>query len=339
MGHHPPNLCSHTLLDRDEHPASHFRHDWPFFAPVLLLGDVADPGFYNLPSLASVTTQTATYTTHGIPITDTYTGVKLWDLLGEAGGVTVTSAGHDILSKYVVATGADGDKAVFALGEIHPDFAAQPIMVAYDDTNGRFGPHGWDGRARMVVPGDHTNGRNISDLVKLQVLSLPEPRPTGPGGPAEQLLLSGDVADPTIVTPETLAALNNSVTMTATYVSSHEGTITDTYTGVSLWTLIEDAGLLTDPHVKNDLLNFIVVGTGSDGYRAIISVGEIAPQFGNQPVLVAYADTIGHLGPGGRASAMQLVVPGDTQVGRYVENLVSLEVIDTSEAGKSYHLF
>ena len=50
-----------------------------------------------------------------------------------------------------------------------------------------------------------------------------------------------------------------------------------------------------DPSIKNDLLRFGVVATGSDGYRAFISLGEIAPQFGNQPDLVAYADKEGQL--------------------------------------------
>lgn len=111
--------------------------------------------------------------------------------------------------------------------------------------------------------------------------------------------------------------------------------MTDTYTGVSLWTLIQDAGLLTDPSIKNDMLRFAVVATGSDGYRAVISLGEIAPQFGNQPDLVAYADTAGQLGTGGSAGALRLVVPGDHAGGRYVSNLASLQVIDTTAA--PYH--
>jgi hypothetical protein len=104
--------------------------------------------------------------------------------------------------------------------------------------------------------------------------------------------------------------------------------VTDTYTGVSLWTLIQDAGLLTDPSIKNDLLRFGVVATGSDGYRAFISLGEIDPAFGNQSDLVAYADTGGQLGPGGQDGALRLIVPGDQAGGRYVSNLTSLQVID-----------
>ncbi len=299
------------------------------FAPILLLGDVANPDFYHLPQLAPVTMETATYTAAGTPVTDTYSGISLWGLLNDAGGVTVTSAKNDILSKYVVATGSDGYTAVFSAGEIDPQFGNQPVMAAYADTAGQLGPDGSDGLARMVVPGDLAGGRYVSELVSLQVRSLPEPGPVGPGGISDQLKLFGEVADPTIVTPATLMALNKSTMETATYLSG-AGQTTDTYTGVSLWTLIQDAGVLTDPAIKNDLLNYAVVATGSDGYRAIISLGETDPAFGHQPDLVAYADTAGQLGTGGQDGALRLIVPGDVAGGRYVSNLVSLQVIDAT---------
>lgn len=297
------------------------------FSPMPLFGDVADPGVYNLPDLTPVTTLTATYTAAGIPVTDTYTGISLWNLLTDAGGVTVTSAKNDILSKYVLATGSDGYQAVFSLGEIDPKFGNQPVMVAYADTAGQLGADGSDGLARMVVPGDLAGGRYVSDLVSLSVQSLPEPGPSGPGGIAGQLTLSGEVADPGIVTPATLAALNQSTTETASYLGP-TGEVTDTYTGVSLWTVIQDSGLLTDPSIKNDLLRYGVVATGSDGYRAFISMGEIDPAFGHQPDLIAYSDTGGQLGPGGAEGALRLIVPGDVAGGRYVSNLVSLQVVD-----------
>jgi len=180
-----------------------------------------------------------------------------------------------------------------------------------------------------VVPGDLAGGRYVSDLVSLKVRSLPEPGPSGSGGVSDQFTLSGKVADPTIVTPETLTALNQSTTETASYISG-AGQTTDTYTGVPLWMLIQDAGLVTDPSIKNDLLRYAVAATGSDGYRAIISLAEIDPAFGHQPDLVAYADTAGPLGAGGQDGAMRLVVPGDHAGGRYVSNLVSLQVIDAT---------
>jgi hypothetical protein len=299
------------------------------FSPVLISGQVADPGIYNLPTTTPVTTVSVTYAAAGIPVSDAYTGTALWNLLADAGGVTTTTAKNDILSKYVIATGSDGYQAVFSAGEIDPMFGNQPVLVAYADTGGQLGPNAPDGLARMVVPGDIAGGRYVSDLVSLQVESLPEPGPGASGGISPQATLSGAVADPTIVTPETLAALNQSTKETATYLAGSSPT-TDTYTGVSLWTLIQDAGLLTDPAIKNDLLGFAVVATGSDGYRAIISLGEIAPMFGNQPDLVAYTDTGGQLGPSGADGALRLIVPGDVAGGRYVSNLVSLQVIDAT---------
>jgi hypothetical protein len=57
-------------------------------------------------------------------------------------------------------------------------------------------------------------------------------------------------------------------------------------------------------------------------------VDGIVPTFGNQPDLVADADTDGQLGPGGRDGALRLIVPRDHGGGRYLSNLVSLQVID-----------
>lgn len=298
-------------------------------APVAVLGDVGALGVYNLPSLAPSTTEAATYTAAGTPVSDTYTGSTLWDLLNQAGGVSTTSAKNDILSKYVIATGSDGYKAVFSLGEIDPQFGNQPVLVADSDTAGQLGPSGSDGLARMVVPGDITGGRYVSDLVSLDVGSLPEPGPSGPGGPSSAFTLSGQVAAPGTYTPVTLQALNQGTTETATYLSG-SGQVTDTYTGVSLWSLLQDAGLLSDPSIKNDLLRDVVVATGSDGYRAIISLGEIDPAFGNQPDFVSYKDTGGQLGPNGVDGFARLVLPNDQAGGRYLSNLVSLQVVDVT---------
>ncbi len=159
---------------------------------------------YDLPSLTPSTTESATYLAGGTPVSDTYTGVSLWNLLGDAGGVTTTSAKNDILSKYVVATGSDGYKVVFSLGEIDPQFGNQPILVADADTAGQLGCSGSDGLARMVVPGDVDGGRYVSDLVSLDVGSLQEPGPVGSGGPSSTFTVSGEVADPGIYAASTL---------------------------------------------------------------------------------------------------------------------------------------
>jgi hypothetical protein len=308
---------------------AHFHYE---YAPVFVGGDIADPNFYNIPYLNPVTTESVSYLAAGAPVHDTYTGVTLWNLLNTVdGGIDTTTSKNDILSKYVIATGSDGYTSVYSLGEIDPNFGHQSILIASSDTAGQLGPYGADGLSRVVVPGDIAGGRYVSDLVTLTVGSLPEPGPTGPGGIASSATLSGAVADPSVITPATLAALNKSqiMTETATYLQGATS-VTDTYTGASLWHLIQDAGLLTNPAIKNDALNFIVVATGSDGYRAVFSLGEIDPAFGNQKDIVAYADTGGQLGAGGSDGALRIVVPGDIAGGRYVSNVTSLQVIDVA---------
>jgi hypothetical protein len=299
------------------------------FAPVDLRGDVANPGFYNVPNQLPVTTESVTYKSGTTPVMDTYTGTTLWNFLNTAGGgVDTTTAKNDILSKYVIATGSDGYTAVYSLGEIDPQFGHQQILIASSDTAGQLGPSGADGLSRVVVPGDIAGGRYVSDLVSLTVGSLPEPGPAGPGGFSRSATISGAVEDPLVITPKTLSKLiGQTLTETATYQSA--GTpVTDTYTGVSLWDLIQDSGVLTDASIKNDILNFVVVATGSDGYRAVFSMGEIDPAFGSQQDIVAYSDTGGQLGRNGPDGALRIVVPGDTAGGRYVSNLTSLQVVN-----------
>lgn len=98
-----------------------------------------------------------------------------------------------------------------------------------------------------------------------------------------------------------------------------------TFTGVSFWDLLSTTvGLSLDPNVKNDVLDKYVVATGNDGYKSLFSLGELSTAFGNQPDFIAYAEDGAPLGDTGFA---RLVVPNDVRAGRWVSNLVSLEVL------------
>lgn len=291
-------------------------------------GDVVTPGVYNYASLSALTatTQIVTYTSAGAPVTDTFVGTGLWTLLGSARGIVpVPGVKNSSLLNYVVAVGSDGYEAVFSGGEINPMFggnSSRPDMVAYADTNGQLGPGGPDRFARMVVPGDTAGGRYVSNLVQLDVDQAPVPA-KGQGGLSTQFTLSG-VKTPDVYKLSTLEALP-AVQLRATYTAGGIP-VTDTYTGVSLWKLLNDAGLITDPNIKNHVLRQYVEAIGSDGYAAIFSLGEIDPMFGDEDDLVAYSDTDGQLGPNGSDGFARMVVPGDSAGGRYVSNLIALKV-------------
>jgi Oxidoreductase molybdopterin binding domain len=99
--------------------------------------------------------------------------------------------------------------------------------------------------------------------------------------------------------------------------------VSQTFTGALLWDVLSSVGIVLDPNVKNDILTKIIVVTGSDGYQATFGAGEIAPNFGGNQILVAYAVDGQPLGSAGLA---RIVAPGDKQGGRFVSSIVKIEV-------------
>ena len=147
---------------------------------VTVSGNVNTPISFSLSSLQTFTpyTETVTYSAGGTPVTNTYTGALLWDVLSRAGVTTDPSIKNDILRQVVVATGSDGYSVDFAAGELSPTFGNEPILVAYSDTAGQLGVGGTSGFARLIVPGDIAGGRYVSNLSGLYVFeatNVPEP--------------------------------------------------------------------------------------------------------------------------------------------------------------------
>lgn len=101
----------------------------------------------------------------------------------------------------------------------------------------------------------------------------------------------------------------------------------DTFTGALLWDLLQSAGIVTNPNIKNDILRKIIIITGTDGYVAVFTAGEIDPGFGGNQILVAYAVNGQPLGSQGPA---QIVAPGDKAGGRFVHNIAKIIVEDES---------
>ncbi len=143
--------------------------------------------------------------------------------------------------------------------------------------------------------------------------------------------VSGAVGTPGTYDAAALAALPQS-TQAVTYRAG-SGTVSDSFTGPTLWGVLQAAGGVTlNPANKNDLLRKYVIATGADGYTAVISAGEISPQLGHRQDLVAISDTGGSLpSPDGFA---RIVATGDVAGGRYGSNLTNLTVASSpAQAG------
>lgn len=293
-----------------------------------LTGAVDRLGSYALPDLQALPTQTeaVTFGTGRGPVSASFSGPTLWSVLGNAGLSPVPGARNSSLRNVVVATGSDGYAAAFSGGELDPRFggATRPNLVAYAQDGGSLEV---DGFARIVVPDDVFGGRYVSNVASLDVVQAPASSSIG-GDVSSSFTLSGLIRQSGIYDLADLAALP-ATTQSVTFTAGGRP-VSTSYTGVSLWTLLNAAGLVTDPAVRASQLRQYVVATGSDGYAATFSLGELNPALGGAvPDLVAYAENGQPLGAEGFA---RLVVPGDLAGGRYVSNLVSLQVLDATAA-------
>ncbi len=247
-----------------------------------------------------------------------YGGPLLYDMLMAAQPKMDPNLKNDLLRRAVIVTGSDGYKIAISWGEIDPNFAAKKILVAYE-RDGQPLPEA-DGFARLIVPGDGAAGRYISNVVKIEVKDSLPAQTQGVAKPTTSFNMAGAVAKPGAVDLTKLNSLKQtSVSITA------NGTTT-VFGGVLLSDLLQDAGIKIDVNKKNDMLTKGIVGVGSDGYASLIVGGEIDAKFGNLQMLIAtskdgqpLADSDGFA---------RIVVPGDGRAGRYVSNLMRIEVVE-----------
>jgi len=91
------------------------------------------------------------------------------------------------------------------------------------------------------------------------------------------------------------------------------------FRGALLWTVIDRAGLLNGTE-KNVYLRHTVLVSGSDGYAAVLSEGELDPRLEGKQVILAYQKD------GAVLDRPRLVVPGDAHAARGVHDVVTIEV-------------
>jgi len=144
------------------------------------------------------------------------------------------------------------------------------------------------------------------------------------GGFAEKFVLAGHVMHRKVFTAEILQNYA-SAKQNVAYFSGASGLVQKSYVGVPLIDLLNEAVVVVDPSRKNDILRKYVVIRGSDCYETVIALGEILPNFGGQQVTIAFSTADGHpLDPS--EGMARVVVPGDKAGGRYVSNIIRIEV-------------
>ncbi len=120
----------------------------------------------------------------------------------------------------------------------------------------------------------------------------------------------------------TVATLKEYPHQTVT-IFDHHTNRNETYSGVPLIDLLAKLGVPHGEALRSKALAKFVVATGADGYKSVVALAEIDPEF--HPGMVLVADTMDGK-PLGSAGPFRLVVSEDKRPARSVRNLVSIEV-------------
>ncbi len=143
-----------------------------------------------------------------------------------------------------------------------------------------------------------------------------------PPAHSDSVAIKGGVDHPRTLA---LADLQHEPQTTVTvFMHTGHGTLAGAFTGVSLWTLLNEAGVTMDKAKKNDVIHHTVTVTGSDSYSAVLSLAEIAPEFGGDQAIVAWQQDGKPLESG--EGYARLIIPGDKAAGRAVSAITTIEV-------------
>lgn len=139
-------------------------------APAILAIEGASPAPLQLTGadIAAIPHHNVAWTVHGKTLA--CAGPWLTDVLARAGVPAGEAVRGAALSSVVTATGADGYRAVFTIGELDHMLGNAPVIVA-DQCDGRALADA-DGPLRLVAATDKRGARSVRQLVRLSVIQL-----------------------------------------------------------------------------------------------------------------------------------------------------------------------
>jgi len=158
---HIPDIPYHVTLPED---ADVFTVDGQILNPLTLTADELRDRF-------SAQTVDVSYLSGTETFTASFTGVPLWQVISAAQPNLNADVSNDRISTFIVVTGSDGYQAVIAWGEIDPDYASQPILLAFDQDGAPITDE--RGGVRLVVPTDGRGGRYVSGVANISLRDAP----------------------------------------------------------------------------------------------------------------------------------------------------------------------
>ena len=132
------------------------------------------------------------------------------------------------------------------------------------------------------------------------------------------LAIQAGTAASNTITAEALAKLPT-VKLSVAFGTEH-GPRQAVFEGPLLWTVLDQAHAVDPAKAGGHVRQFVTL-TGSDGYTAVLALGEISPDFEGKQVIVAERMD------GKPLDHPRVVVPGDRRGGRSVHDVVGIAVL------------
>jgi DMSO/TMAO reductase YedYZ molybdopterin-dependent catalytic subunit len=141
-------------------------------------------------------------------------------------------------------------------------------------------------------------------------------QPTAPA----TLTVSGDIPSKLTLTAEDFAKMPRETVS----IPDQDGTKIK-YEGVPLREILKRAGAPMEKELRGKALASYILAKAHDGYQVVFTLAEVAPEFANEPILVADKrdgkPLFGYQGP------FRLVCPNDKAGARSVRMLETLEIV------------
>jgi DMSO/TMAO reductase YedYZ molybdopterin-dependent catalytic subunit len=160
----------------------------PADSSIKISGTVGHAATLTAADLSAMPQKSVTASSHDQKAT--CTGVPLRDILTKAGVPAGADVRGPLLAAYVVVTGADGYRAVFALAELDPLFTDRVVLLALKKDDAPLADNA--GPYQLIVPGELRPARWVRQVVAISIQSAPpDSKPaTGNRHPAQRVALS-----------------------------------------------------------------------------------------------------------------------------------------------------
>jgi len=268
--------------------------------------------------------------------TDVYSGSSVYSLISDAGFENnPAQAKNGNLLDYLVVSGTSGQSVVLSEGQIDPGFGGQPsnpqAFIATTKNGVPIAPV-------LIVPTDPnglTDGYDVTGVNNISVnwAAVPSASTTALDNENTFTVTGNRIAGAPVT--------YNTTSFPATFPTSGQTTQNDTYqgpggttnvqfTGVPIFTLLQNAGLITDPTDPQSILDDYIVVTGSNeptssapfDYAVLYSMGEIDPDYNGGFPMGTDDPLIAQLANG----TFRSTAPLDLKGGRYDSDVINIDV-------------